>query len=144
MLVVDADNKADYREVTLGASVDGLRVVTSGLKAGERIVVNGLQRVRPGALVEPQTGSDGPALATRSQTATSTSHSADRCTQCGAGRHEHFQFFIDRPIFAGVLSVLIFLAGLLALRVDADLGISGSRAAVGRGARAIIRAPIRR
>ena len=35
-------------------SVDGLRVVTSGLKAGERIVVNGLQRVRPGALVAPQ------------------------------------------------------------------------------------------
>ena len=43
-----------YREVTLGASVDGLRIVTSGLKPGERIVVNGLQRVRPGALVAPQ------------------------------------------------------------------------------------------
>ena len=53
-MVVDADNKAAYREVTLGASVDGLRVVTSGLQAGERIVVNGLQRVRPGALVAPQ------------------------------------------------------------------------------------------
>ena len=35
-------------------TVDGLRVVTTGLKAGERIVVNGLQRVRPGALVAPQ------------------------------------------------------------------------------------------
>jgi multidrug efflux system membrane fusion protein len=54
VLVVDADNKAEYREVTLGASVDGLRVVTRGLKPGERIVVNGLQRVRPGALVAPQ------------------------------------------------------------------------------------------
>ena len=54
VMVVDADNKAAYREVTLGAVVDGLRVVTSGLKAGERIVVNGLQRVRPGALVAPQ------------------------------------------------------------------------------------------
>jgi membrane fusion protein, multidrug efflux system len=54
VLVVDADNKAEYREVTLGASVDGLRVVTRGLKSGERIVVNGLQRVRPGALVAPQ------------------------------------------------------------------------------------------
>ena len=38
-------------------------------------------------------------------------------------------FFIDRPIFAGVLSVLIFLVGLLALRGDADLGISRGRAA---------------
>jgi multidrug efflux system membrane fusion protein len=54
VLVVDPDNKAAYREVTLGASVDGLRIVTSGLKSGERIVVNGLQRVRPGAVVEPQ------------------------------------------------------------------------------------------
>jgi membrane fusion protein, multidrug efflux system len=53
VLVVGADNKAEYREVTLGASVNGLRVVKSGLKTGERIVVNGLQRVRPGALVQP-------------------------------------------------------------------------------------------
>jgi multidrug efflux system membrane fusion protein len=54
VMVVGADNKAAYREVTLGANVNGLRIVTSGLKPSERIVVNGLQRVRPGALVEPQ------------------------------------------------------------------------------------------
>ncbi|CAN7398079.1 efflux RND transporter periplasmic adaptor subunit [Variovorax sp. LjRoot290] len=54
VMVVDADNKTVYREVTLGASVNGLRVVTKGLKAGERVVVNGLQHVRPGALVAPQ------------------------------------------------------------------------------------------
>lgn len=54
VMVVDAENKAAYREVTLGAAVDGLRVVTSGLKPGERIVVNGLQRVRPGAPVAPE------------------------------------------------------------------------------------------
>jgi len=54
VLVVGADNKAVYREVTLGASIDGLRVVKGGLQANERIVVNGLQRVRPGALVAPQ------------------------------------------------------------------------------------------
>src|SRR5262249_35072891 len=54
VLVVSADNKAEYREVTLGASVDALRVVTNGLKSGDRIVVNGLQRIRPGALVAPQ------------------------------------------------------------------------------------------
>jgi multidrug efflux system membrane fusion protein len=55
VMVVGSDNKASYREVTLGANVEGLRIVTSGLKAQERIVVNGLQRIRPGALVEPQT-----------------------------------------------------------------------------------------
>ena len=54
VMVVGGDNKAVWREVTLGATVDGLRVATSGLKAGERIVVSGLQRVRPGSLVEPQ------------------------------------------------------------------------------------------
>ena len=54
VMVVDENNIAAYREVALGAFVDGLRVVTSGLAAGERIVVNGLQRVRPGALVAPE------------------------------------------------------------------------------------------
>ncbi|MES2912445.1 MAG: efflux RND transporter periplasmic adaptor subunit [Pseudomonadota bacterium] len=54
VMVVGADNKAAYREVTLGASVNGLRVIKSGLAANERIVVNGLQRIRPGALVAPQ------------------------------------------------------------------------------------------
>jgi len=62
VMVVGDDNKAAYREVTLGVFVDGLRMVTNGLTAGERIVVNGLQRVRPGALVNPKlvsmTGSD--------------------------------------------------------------------------------------
>jgi multidrug efflux system membrane fusion protein len=54
VFVVEDGNKAAYREVTLGAVSNGLRIVTSGLTAGERIVVNGLQRVRPGAVVAPQ------------------------------------------------------------------------------------------
>jgi multidrug efflux system membrane fusion protein len=53
VMVVGPDNKTVYREVTLGAQVDGLRIVTSGLKAQERVVVNGLQRVRAGSLVAP-------------------------------------------------------------------------------------------
>jgi multidrug efflux system membrane fusion protein len=52
--VIGADNKAQYRPVTLGPVVDGLRVVREGLRPGERIVVNGLQRVHPGAPVAPQ------------------------------------------------------------------------------------------
>jgi len=52
--VIGADNKAEYRAVKLGPNSDGLRVVREGLKAGEKIVVNGLQRVRPGAAVTPQ------------------------------------------------------------------------------------------
>jgi multidrug efflux system membrane fusion protein len=48
VLVVGADKTIASRVVTLGPIVDGLRVVRSGLKAGELVVVNGLQRVRPG------------------------------------------------------------------------------------------------
>ena len=54
VMVVGDDNKAAYREVTLGTTVNGQRIVTSGLKSGERIIVNGLQRIRPGTLVAPQ------------------------------------------------------------------------------------------
>ncbi len=53
VFVVGADNKVMYREVKLGPAVDGLRVVREGLAAGETIVVNGIQRVRPGAVVAP-------------------------------------------------------------------------------------------
>jgi multidrug efflux system membrane fusion protein len=51
--VVGVQNDVQYREVTLGPVVDGLRVVRSGLHAGESVIVNGLQRVRPGARVTP-------------------------------------------------------------------------------------------
>ncbi|APG83231.1 efflux pump periplasmic linker BepF [Sinorhizobium americanum CCGM7] len=54
VLVVGSDNKVEYRQVTLGPTADGLRIVESGLKPGESIVVNGLQRVRPGVVVAPQ------------------------------------------------------------------------------------------
>jgi membrane fusion protein, multidrug efflux system len=51
--VVGPKNEIQYRSVTLGPIVDGLRVVRSGLEAGESVVVNGLQRVRPGVQVTP-------------------------------------------------------------------------------------------
>ncbi len=52
--VVNAESKAEYRPVVLGPVIDGLRVVREGVKPGEKIVVNGLQRVRPGAPVTAQ------------------------------------------------------------------------------------------
>jgi multidrug efflux system membrane fusion protein len=51
VLVVGADKKIESRTVTLGPLVDGLRLVRKGLTAGELVVVNGLQRVRPGMQV---------------------------------------------------------------------------------------------
>lgn len=53
VMVVGDNNKAVYRAIKLGPMVDGLRVVRSGLKKDEKIIVNGLQRVRPNDTVTP-------------------------------------------------------------------------------------------
>jgi multidrug efflux system membrane fusion protein len=54
VLKVGADNKVEYAPVKLGPVIDGLRVVRDGLKAGDVILVKGLQQVRPGMPVTPQ------------------------------------------------------------------------------------------
>ena len=53
VLVVSKDQTVEYRTVTLGPAVGPLRVVRQGLSAGELVVVNGLQRVRPGMKIDP-------------------------------------------------------------------------------------------
>jgi len=53
VLLVDKEDKVQYREVKLGDQHRGLRVIASGLQPGDRIVVNGMQRVRPGDPVKP-------------------------------------------------------------------------------------------
>jgi RND family efflux transporter MFP subunit len=53
VFVVNADNVVEARAVTLGALDDGLRVVKEGLKADDRVIVDGLQRARIGAKVAP-------------------------------------------------------------------------------------------
>ncbi len=64
VFVVGNDQRVSYREVKLGPVVDGLRVVREGLLPGESIVVNGVQRVRPGMPVAPtQTPMDARARA---------------------------------------------------------------------------------
>jgi RND family efflux transporter MFP subunit len=53
VLAVGKNNTLEYRAVKLGPIAEGLRVVREGLEPGDSIVVNGLQRVRPGAVVTP-------------------------------------------------------------------------------------------
>jgi RND family efflux transporter MFP subunit len=60
VLVLKPDKTVEYRSVQPGRLVDGLRVISSGLKGGEQIVINGLQRVRPGMKVTPTVGSMEP------------------------------------------------------------------------------------
>jgi RND family efflux transporter MFP subunit len=70
--VVGPDNKVQLRRVDVGASVQGMRVVNSGVAEGDKIVVDGVQRISDGAVVDPKpapppssaaSGSAAPAVA---------------------------------------------------------------------------------
>jgi RND family efflux transporter MFP subunit len=58
--VVDAENTATIKYVKPGVLVDGLRVIKEGLAPDDRVIVNGVARVRPGSKVSPQTGDGQP------------------------------------------------------------------------------------
>ncbi len=53
LLVVNSDNIVEKRVVTSGQVAEGLKVVETGLKPDDRVIVNGLQKARPGAKVKP-------------------------------------------------------------------------------------------
>jgi RND family efflux transporter MFP subunit len=63
VLVVDADNVARQKYVTLGQVVDGLRVIKEGLAADDRVITRGLMQARVGAKVNPQEESPTPSTA---------------------------------------------------------------------------------
>lgn len=75
VLVLKGDSTVEYRPIQLGRLVDGYRVVAAGLKPGERIVVNGLQRVRPGMKVS---ATQGPMLADAAARGASTVTAANQ------------------------------------------------------------------
>lgn len=64
VLVVNEDNTVEYRPVELGIAVGGMRVILSAVRPDERIVVNGLQRARPGEEVVPELAPSAPDRAT--------------------------------------------------------------------------------
>ena len=93
--VIEKDNVARARPVRIYRELPDGYIVRKGLAAGDRIVVDGVIRVRPGNVVNPV-----PFTAAR------------------RGRQAMIsKFFIDRPVFASVLSIVIVLAGLVAMRV---------------------------
>jgi RND family efflux transporter MFP subunit len=59
VLTITSTNTVAYQAVKLGPAVDGKRIVRSGLLAGEKIIVNGLERIRPGMPVTPQEQASG-------------------------------------------------------------------------------------
>jgi len=68
VLVVDAQNVARPKYVSLGPVVDGLRVITDGLAPDDDVIINGLMRARPGAKVTPQQSSGASASTAGPQT----------------------------------------------------------------------------
>ena len=54
LLAVNDKNVVEYRAVKMGRLYDGLRVIQEGIKPGELVIVNGIQRARPGLTVDPQ------------------------------------------------------------------------------------------
>ena len=54
LLAVNSENMVEKRPIRMGQLVDGLRVIEDGLQPDDRVVVNGLQRARPGAKVDPE------------------------------------------------------------------------------------------
>ena len=94
--VVGADNKVEQRRIQLGQSTPTTAVVAGGLKEGEMVVAEGIQRVRPGIEVSP-----GPA--------TSTAHG----NRARESRSMISGVFVDRPRLAIVIAILMTLAGAL-------------------------------
>ena len=67
LLVVNAQNIAERRNVTLGARSDAMCAVTDGLNENDRVIISGQSAVRPGAAVTPQNAPATPAPAAASE-----------------------------------------------------------------------------
>jgi RND family efflux transporter MFP subunit len=68
VLTLTATNTVAYTSVKLGPAIEGKRIVRSGLQAGEKVIINGMERIRPGMPVtaqEQQDGGEGPKIARR-------------------------------------------------------------------------------
>ena len=63
VMVVDADNMARLRQIKTGRAVDGNWQVVEGLKAGDKLIVQGLQGIRPDMKVNAMPAQTGPAPA---------------------------------------------------------------------------------
>jgi RND family efflux transporter MFP subunit len=80
LLTVNKKNVAEYRPIKLGSSQNGLRVIESGIQAEDRVIVNGLLRVRPGMTVNPHTEDKSIAAASPANASKSEKAGAEQAT----------------------------------------------------------------
>ena len=103
--VVGDGNVVQRRLVDVGRLEKNLRVIEGGLSATDRVVINGLPRVRPGAAVDPQLVD----IRAKMRAAWKSNRSHNRPATMNIGH-----YFIDRPRAAAVISIFIVLVGLIA------------------------------
>ena len=105
-LVVGPDNTVERRTITTDRAIGDQWLVTSGLKRGDRVIVEGIQSAKPGAKVVPEEYRP-PMRRPRRR----------RRDRPGLGKKPSSManFFIDRPVFAWVLAIVIMLTGALAI-----------------------------
>ena len=117
VFTVGSDNKAEQRRIQLGQSSSTVAAVVGGLALGDKVIVEGLQKVRPGQPVAP-----GPASALIQASMKNAVVDGHR----NQGRHRErdqtggrqpmiSSVFVDRPRLAIVIAFVITIAGALAL-----------------------------
>ena len=104
LAVVGQGDLVENRPVKLGVRQGPDWLVKSGVNAGERIVVEGLLKARPGSAVKP-------VVVTVEELAKEADANRPGPAGCAVGGAAMSQFFIDRPIFAIVVALVITLAG---------------------------------
>jgi RND family efflux transporter MFP subunit len=85
--VVGEGDKAAQRSVTVGAEIGSDVIILTGLKAGERIIVEGLQKVREDAPVQPKTAAQMAAAAAQAAQETEAKHAEAKSAKDGAVKH---------------------------------------------------------
>jgi multidrug efflux system membrane fusion protein len=89
LYVLDSENKVTYRRVKIGWLDKGRRVIQDGLKPGDRVVVNGLQRIRPGDQVAPK--SPPTSVADQTETQPHVTLVSDKSAEDGKSAAPHTQ-----------------------------------------------------
>ena len=106
-MVVNAENKVELRTLKTDRAVGDQWLVSSGLAAGDKVIVEGLQMVRPGVEVVATEAGAKP-----QGSAAASGRRREEAVSQGA---THGKVFIDRPVFAWVIAIVLMMAGALSI-----------------------------
>ena len=126
--IVGADNKVTMRMVKIGKQVGDLRIIDEGVSPGERVIIEGLQKVSDGTEVSPRLAPPEPEPSEsrrRRLRAIPRRTSRPPATRAIAMS----KFFIDRPIVAMVIAIFFVITGAVMVLRPAGRAVPGYRAA---------------